>query len=204
MTSSNQPHDQPTQQPGNDRETDATSRRIAPLLRRWPTLAGLAFAALTAFDLAGGVELATVLAASAVVYLGTAALGRPGAAWPMFFATFAIIAVAKLVDDRFEPTWAVLGAGILLLVYGLLRGAIRPRHGLPLQTIALLGFGAAATLALFINPALGGYLVALGLLGHAAWDVYHYRANRVVARSLAEFCLVLDTALAVAIVIAQA
>jgi hypothetical protein len=40
-----------------------------------------------------------------------------------------------------------------------------------------------------------------GLLGHAAWDVHHHRTNRVVLRSLAEFCLVLDTALAVAIVI---
>jgi hypothetical protein len=42
--------------------------------------------------------------------------------------------------------------------------------------------------------------VAAGLLGHAAWDVHHHRINRVV-RSLAEFCLVLDTALAAAIVI---
>jgi len=32
-------------------------------------------------------------------------------------------------------------------------------------------------------------------------DVHHHRTNRVVVRSLAEFCLVLDTALAVAIVI---
>jgi hypothetical protein len=43
--------------------------------------------------------------------------------------------------------------------------------------------------------------VAAGLLGHTAWDAYHHRTNRVVVRSMAEFCLVLDTALAVAIVI---
>ena len=42
--------------------------------------------------------------------------------------------------------------------------------------------------------------MAAGLLGHAAWDAYHHRTNRVVVRSLAGFCLVLDTALAVAIV----
>jgi hypothetical protein len=42
--------------------------------------------------------------------------------------------------------------------------------------------------------------VAAGLLGHAAWDVHHQRTNRVVC-SPAEFCLALDTALAVAIVI---
>jgi hypothetical protein len=52
-----------------------------------------------------------------------------------------------------------------------------------------------------VTPELGSDLVAAGLLGHAAWDVDHHRTNRVVVRSLAEFCLVLDTALAVAIVI---
>jgi hypothetical protein len=51
-----------------------------------------------------------------------------------------------------------------------------------------------------ITPEVGAYVVAAGLLGHAAWDVHH-RTNRVVVRSLAEFCLALDTALAMAIVI---
>jgi hypothetical protein len=45
-------------------------------------------------------------------------------------------------------------------------------------------------------------VVAAGLLGHAAWDVHHHRTGRVVARSLAEFCVVLDTLLAAAIVVA--
>jgi hypothetical protein len=38
--------------------------------------------------------------------------------------------------------------------------------------------------------------VAIGLLGHAGWDVYHHRANRVVVRSPAEFCFVIDTLVA--------
>jgi hypothetical protein len=45
----------------------------------------------------------------------------------------------------------------------------------------------------------GGILVSAGLFGHAAWDVYHHRINRVVTRSLAEFCFVLDTLLALAV-----
>jgi hypothetical protein len=179
-----------------------TTSRPRPLVRRrWPTSAGLGFAALVAFDLVSGVELAPVLAASAAVYLGAAALQRPTAAWPLFFATVAVITVARLLDDRFEPTWVILTSAVALLIYGLLRGAERPGHGLPLQTVGLLGFGAAAAAALTITPELGAYLVAAGLLGHAAWDVHHHRTNRVVVRSLAEFCLVLDTALAVAIVI---
>jgi hypothetical protein len=169
--------------------------------RRWPTLAGLGFAALIAVDLIGGVELAPVLAASAAVYLGAAALQRPAAAWPLFFATGAVITVARLLEDRFEPTWVILAGAVALLIYGLLRGADTSGHGLGLQTAALLGFGATAGAALLTTPALGAYLVAAGLLGHAAWDVHHHRVNRVVVRSLAEFCLALDTALAVAIVI---
>jgi hypothetical protein len=174
------------------------------LARRWPALAGLAFAALVAFDLVAGVELAAVLAASAMIYLGAAALGRPRAAWPLFFATIVVITVVKVVDGGIDATWIVLGVGVILAAYGLVRGAIRPAYALPLQSLALLGFGAAAGLALLIDPVIGGYLVALGLLGHAAWDFYHHRTGRVVARSLAEFCLVLDTALAVVIVIVTA
>jgi hypothetical protein len=180
---------------------EATSQTRSLLRRRWPSLAGLGFAALVAFDLASGVELAPVLAASAAVYLGAAALQRPAAAWPLFFVTVALITVARVLDDRFEPTWGILAGAVALLAYGLLRGAGRPGHGLPLQTLGLLGFGAAAAAALVITPELGAYLVAAGLLGHAAWDLHHHRTNRVVVRSLAEFCLVLDTALAVAIVV---
>jgi hypothetical protein len=186
---------------GTESTLQTSSEPQSLVRRRWPMLAGLGFAALIAFDLMSGVELAPVLAASAAVYLGAAALQRPAAAWPLFFATVVVITVARLFDGRFEPTWVILAGAVALLVYGLLRGAGRPGHGLPLQTVALLGFGAATGAALTITPELGAYLVAAGLLGHAAWDVHHYRTNRVVVRSLAEFCLALDTALAVAIVI---
>ena len=178
-----------------------TSKPHSLVRRRWPTLAGLSFAALVAFDLASGVDLAPVLAASSAIYLGAAALGRPAAAWPLFFATIIVITVARLLEDRLEPTWVILAGAVALGIYGLLRGAARPGYGLPLQTLALLGFGAAAGAALVVNPELGAYLVAAGLLGHAAWDAYHHRVNRVVVRSMAEFCLVLDTALAAVIVI---
>jgi hypothetical protein len=181
-----------------------TSKPQSLVRRRWPTLAGLGFAALIAFDLMSGVELAPVLAASAAVYLGAAALQRPAAAWPLFFATVAVITIARPLEDDFEPTWVILAGAVALLIYGLRRGAGRPGYGLPLQTVALVGSGAAAGAAPMITPELGAYLVAAGLLGHAAWDVHHHRTNRVVVRSLAEFCMALDTALAVTIVIVTA
>ncbi|WP_222853729.1 hypothetical protein [Fodinicola acaciae] len=168
--------------------------RIA--LRRWPVLAGLGFAAFLGLGLASGTELAKVLAASAVVYIGAAALKRPAAAWPVFFATFIAIGMPQVLKLGFDPTWSVLGLGVASLVYGLVRRA----ENLTPQTIAMLGFGAVAAIALFVNPVVGGFLVAAGLLGHTAWDVYHHWKNKVVARSMAEFCMVLDTGLAAAIV----
>jgi hypothetical protein len=41
--------------------------------------------------------------------------------------------------------------------------------------------------ALYVSPDLGSYLVAFALLGHAAWDAVHFRLDRVVPRSYAEF-----------------
>jgi hypothetical protein len=42
---------------------------------------------------------------------------------------------------------------------------------------------------------------AFALLGHAAWDAHHYLRDRVVARSYAEFCGVLDLLVGAAILV---
>ena len=178
----------------------------------WPTLAGIGLAGFMALAMAGfmprgrlsGAELAAVLAASGFVYLGAAALKKPSAAWPLFFGTFVVITADRFGVASLDATWIVIGLAALLLGYGLLRGAAHPIDGLPLQAIAMVGFGAVAAIALIVSGDVGAYLVAAGLLGHAAWDVYHHRVNRVVVRSMAEFCCVLDTLLAVAIVMATA
>lgn len=47
----------------------------------------------------------------------------------------------------------------------------------------------------------GRYLVAAGLLGHAAWDAVHWHADKIVARSFAEWCAVLDIALGLGILL---
>ena len=177
-----------------------TSRAISAgsVRRRWPAVAGVGFALLVAAGMASGVDQAPVLAAAALVYIGSAALEKPGAAWPLFLGSVVVITAAKLLGA--DATLIVLGCGVALGLFGLLRGVVRPGHGLPLQTLALLGFGAVAAVALFVDTDLGAYLVAAGLLGHSAWDLHHYRTDRVVARSLAEFCLLLDATLAVSIV----
>jgi hypothetical protein len=191
--------------PYRDRNNEALSAK--GLLRRWPTLAAIGLAALTTYDLSDGSDLAPIVVASALIYLGAAALRRPATAWGIFFGSFVVLTVAKVVfagtssaaEDA--PTWVLLGFAVLFLIYGLLRGATRPREGLPLQAIAMAAFGAIAAIAVLVNSTVGAYLVAAGLLGHAAWDAYHHRINKVVVRSMAEFCFVLDTLLAVIIVI---
>jgi hypothetical protein len=167
--------------------------------RRLPTLGGILVAALTAYGLASGAELAPILAASGLVYLGAAALRRPGSAWPVFLATFVVMTVNKVAGGP-DPTWIFLGLAVLFAAYGLARGAARPTHGLPLQLLAMVVVGVAAVVTLFVDGDTGGYLVAAGLLGHAVWDAYHHRTNRVVARSMAEFCFVLDTLIAAAMI----
>ena len=176
-------------------------RGLVSSLQWWPTLAGLALAGFVAFDLPSGTDAAAILAASGLVYLGAAALQKPSAAWPLFFLTVVVITASRLGWINVEATWILLGLALLLAVYGAVRRATRPLGGLPLQTIAMVVVGAMAGGALVVNENVGAYLVAAGLLGHAAWDLYHHRARKVVTRSLAEFCLVLDLLLAVAIVI---
>lgn len=193
--------------PYRDRATESPPGARNTVLHRWPSLAAIGLTALTAFDLSEGNELAPIVVASGLVYLGAAALRKPAMAWPVFFGTFVILAVAKFLPvvessapDN-APTWVLLGLAVVFLIYGLARGAVRPAEGLPLQTIAMAAFGATAAVAVLVNSTAGAYLVAAGLFGHAAWDVYHHRINKVVVRSMAEFCFVLDTLLAVIIVI---
>lgn len=180
------------------------SRPTRSKARWWPLAAGIAAAAFIVLDLAAGVELAKVLAASAVVYIGAAALERPRAAWPVFFATVAVITVGNIVPLGFDIAWAVLGVGFALAAYGVARRAWRSESGFPLQSLGLLAFGGLAATAILVQPTAGSYLVALGLLAHAAWDAYHHWKNRTVVRSMAEFCMVLDTALAVTILVLTA
>ncbi|WP_245258898.1 hypothetical protein [Chelatococcus sp. GW1] len=172
----------------------------------WPALLGLAFATFLAIDLFSGAEhgtdFAAVVAASGLVYLAAASLEVPWISWPVFLLSVAIITVARLGLIPLEATWLMLMVAGFFAAYGVIRALRRPNHDLPLQATAMVAFGGSAVLALFVNPALGALLVAVGLFAHAGWDAYHHVNNKVVVRSMAEFCFVLDGVLATAIVIA--
>lgn len=67
--------------------------------------------------------------------------------------------------------------------------------------MAFLGFSAIALTAMMVNPLAALYLAALAAIGHAAWDVVYFIRNKVVPRSLAEACFMLDLGLGVALLL---
>jgi hypothetical protein len=180
-------------------------RWVEVLMHRWPTALGVAVAALTAFD--EQVDVAFVSFVSAIVilmvliYLSAAALDRRRAAWVVFLAGFALLVAVRRLDLSVDLSAVFLVSALIFLVLGVARGQLRNPGGLPLQTAGMLIFSAIGLLALYVTPTLGAYLLAGALIGHAAWDTVHFRLNRVVARSYAEFCAVVDLLLGVAILL---
>ena len=174
------------------------------VIRRWPSAAGILFAgslaAGTSIGIATTADIAHVVTASGFVYLGAAALRRRMAAWPMFLVGFALISIGFAIP-AFNPTVWMLGVAALLAVHALLRGGSRPIWSFPLQAAAMMVLAAVAISAVSVGTPWAGLLVSTGLLTHAAWDVYHHRVDRVVARSMAEFCGVLDTLLAIVVLV---
>jgi hypothetical protein len=120
--------------------------------------------------------------------------------WPTIAAIVTVPAlfISGLFDDFVD---GVVYAAVLYLVWGVVRH--RPGQGVWvwMQIPGILVFGALTFWALSIDDPGAQYVLAAGWLGHAAWDVVHYRANRVVSRWWAEWCMVLDVLLAVVLVI---
>jgi hypothetical protein len=176
------------------------------LKHRWPTALGITVAALTVFDLeidAGSVSsLSALVVLMALVYVGAAALDRRRATWVVFLAGYAVVVVfLDLLDSGIDPSVVLLVAAPIFLALGVARGLLRRPGGLTLQAVGMLAFGSIGLVALYVDPDLGGKLVAIALLGHAAWDAYHYLRDRVVARSYAEYCGVLDLLVGAAILV---
>ena len=101
-----------------------------------------------------------------------------------------------------DPTVTLLVAGVGFAVFGFLRGRDIDRREFAAQVLAFLGFSALAVTAMMMDPLVAVYLAALAAIGHAAWDVVYFVRNRVVPRSLAEACFVLDLGLGVALLVA--
>lgn len=133
--------------------------------------------------------------------------------WPAF-AGLALGITGLLDVQPWTPTeattWLLPVIALVYLIFGAARGQLRRRGVLALQTAGLLGFGALALLALFLDPAVGHYVVAAGWFGHAIWDVAHHRdlnhhrAAGVVPRWYAESCFVYDLLVGASLIVAPA
>jgi hypothetical protein len=142
-----------------------------------------------------------VILVCAAIYVLAATTARPGSAWIGFAASIPIIAVGRIAD---APWLAVLLAGaaaIVLVVVGAVRGSWRAADRVR-QLPALLLFAALALTALLVSPPwLAAGVAAVALVAHAGWDIAHHRRREVVSPAYAEFCAVLDLALAAVLIV---
>jgi hypothetical protein len=173
--------------------------RIATALaRRWPTWLAIGMSALTlgaggSDDGVGGLSEALLLLP--LLYLIVGVMQRREASWAVLAVLLATM-VALRVQDVVAPSEALVTVALIVLVWGALRGRLH----LPLfrlQVLGMAGFGALALGGLAVDPDLGRYLVAAGWFLHGIWDLLHLRADKVVSRSFAEWCAVIDILIAV-------
>jgi hypothetical protein len=182
----------------------ALPRPVSWLLRRWPTLIAVA---LVGPDLIGGANaggdfamFGQTLPMLALIYLLTAKIGRRGATWPVVLAVVGTVAIT-LVLDVLSPSEVLIGASLLLLVWVTITGEIRTSSTLRLQAVGVVLFSAVAIVGLVIAPAIGTYVIAAGWFLHGVWDFVHLWRDRVVSRTFAELCGVIDVLIAVQLVL---
>ncbi|MEU4642848.1 hypothetical protein [Micromonospora sp. NPDC023814] len=120
--------------------------------------------------------------------------------WPTGLAL--LITLDMLLSPWVPPALFLLALPAAYLVIGTAPGQLGERRMLVLQLAGLAGWAALALVATVVDQGLAGWLVAAGWLGHAAWDVVHHRANRVVPRGYAEWCAVFDTVVGLSVVLA--
>ncbi|MFE6229469.1 hypothetical protein, partial [Streptomyces sp. NPDC057854] len=129
-------------------------------------------------------------------YLATSAIGPRRSGWIVVGGAIVAVVLARVTG--LDATVTALVLGVTSAVLGLLRGADVDRRELVIQALGFLGFSAVALTAMTVGPVPALYLAALAAVGHAAWDVVHFVRDRVVPRSLAEACFVLDLGLGLA------
>ena len=164
---------------------------LRALLSRWPSALGLAALVATSADGVNAHVTATVIMGAALCYLAAAAIGWRPAGWIAIPVIFGSV-VAAVATEAVDAILMLLVLAGVLVVVGLIR---LPRSGwreLGLQAAGFAGFTALGLTAMMVTPVLAAHLAALAAIGHGVWDLVHHRRDKVVNRSLTEFCMVLD------------
>lgn len=180
------------------REAPAAKRAVSWAAGRWPSLIGLLIAAGLVID-AHAADVAPLVLVIAINYVVAAATEKR---WTVLIGTVALFIIMPVVP-RLDPGLVrglVLGIGVAFVLGGAAVALARSRREVGLQTVAMLGFGALAATATYVDPSVGIYVVAAGLIAHGIWDIVHHVRDAVVPRRYAEFCFVLDLAAGVALI----
>ena len=181
------------------RSTRSEPTVLAHLAHRWPTVVGLLAAVAMYLTNTDPLAIALVVAIAATCYVAAAVFALPWMAWAWIPLAFVVVVAGHLVG--LDPVAATATAAAVLVAVGLLRGTTRP--AVTLETAGLLIYGAVAVGALLLAPPVGLVVVALTLVAHGIWDVWHLRRHRdLVSPSLAEACIALDVPLGLAVLVA--
>jgi hypothetical protein len=170
---------------------------------RWPTGLALGVSALSF----GGAESDEAVASFSqtllilpLLYLVVAKLRRRQATWPGLVVGLTGV-IALRVLDVIEPAAVYAAVALVVLVWGAVDGQLRRPDPFRVQALGMLGFGAITLAGLVVDPELGRYLVAAGWFLHGVWDFVHLKLDKVVARSFAEWCGVVDVIIAAELVL---
>jgi hypothetical protein len=173
------------------------------LIQRWPTALALGMTALTfggSESDEGMASLAEVLLLLPLLYLVVAKLRRPQASWPVL-AILITPFIALRALDVIAPSAVAAAVALSVLIWGAVDGQLHRPGAFRVQALGMVGFGALALAGLIVDPDLGRYLVATGWFLHGVWDFVHLKLDKVVARSYAEWCGVIDVLIAVELVL---
>ncbi|MGH3464914.1 MAG: hypothetical protein ACRDP9_25900 [Kribbellaceae bacterium] len=173
---------------------------VGTLWRRWPTALGVAFAAflLTGADVQDNVaQLAALLP---LEYLLVAKLGRRDLTWPLIAALF-VVTFAVTAVDAIPPSIVFAAMALAVLVWSAIDRQLLRSGELQIQALGTVGIGLLVLVGLIVDPGVGLYVVAATWFLHGIWDFVHIWRDKVVPRSYAEWCGVLDLLIAFGLVV---
>jgi hypothetical protein len=176
-------------------------KRVWPWV--WPTGLAVLMSALSfgGSETEDGVQaLSQSLFLLPLLYLVVAKLRRREASWPILGA-LVVPYIGLRAVDVIDPIAVFATVALVVLVWGAVEGRLRGSDPFGAQALGMVGFGVLALTGLVIDPDVGRYLVAAGWLFHGVWDLVHLVLDKVVARSYALWCGVLDIGIAVELVL---
>ena len=119
--------------------------------------------------------------------------------WPIVLGIAVGLVVIQVLELDASLSVLALVIAAIYLPIGAVRKQLGRPHVLWLETLGVIVFAALALGALYVDRQLVQFLLAAAFFGHAAWDFAHHRADKVVPRWYAEFCIVADVIIGVGI-----